>query len=271
MTHWLKAETKARPLGVDREAKVIRGVILAEEGPFKSKGRGEFDQKGIREIVKLARSKPQGLKSRFSHPTMSDDGLGKYLGRVRDVKQTFITRESASGPREAMIARGDLYFAESAFNTPGGDLATYIMDVVDEDPDNAGLSLVIEPSEEYRLDKKGHRLVNEETGEELPPIWHPLALHAVDVVDEGDATRSMLAAGLSIEGLPDEVLHKATELLRTQFEGKSREFVQQHLSDWSLRALDTYWPADESDDELSSVESRALALSLKRRQFPVSA
>ena len=56
-----------------------------------------------------------------------------------------------------------------------------------------------------------------------------------------------LAAGLSIDGLPDEVLHKATELLRTQFEGKSREFVQQHLNDWMLRALDAYWPQDEPE------------------------
>ena len=246
MTDWLRAETKARPLGVDREAKAIRGVILAEEGPFKSKGRGEFDQKSIRSIVKLANSASGGLKSRFSHPTISDDGLGKLLGRVRDVKKSFIMRESDDGPREAMIARGDLFFSDSAYNTPGGDLASYVMDLVKEDPDNAGMSLVLEQENEMRLDSKGRPKMAED-GTELPPIWRPLALHAVDVVDEGDATRSMLAAGLSIDGLPDEVVHKATELLRAQFQGKDREFVRQHLSDWTQRALDAYWPQDEPE------------------------
>ena len=106
MTDWLRAETKARPLGVDREAKAIRGVILAEEGPFKSKGRGEFDQGSIRSIVKLANATPGGLKSRFAHPTISDDGLGKFLGRVKDVKKSFIMRESATGPRESIDPNG---------------------------------------------------------------------------------------------------------------------------------------------------------------------
>lgn len=246
---WLRAQTQARALGVDRSAKVIRGVILAEEGPFRSKGRGEFDQSSIREIVKLAKSFDGGLKSRFTHPTLSDDGLGKMLGRVRDVHKSFITRESADGPQEKMIARGDLHLSETAFKTPAGDLATYVMDLVEEDPDNAGMSLVLEPRKETRLDSKGRPKLGAD-GEELPPLWRPLALHAVDVVDEGDATRSMLAAGLDIECLPDAVLHKASELLRTQFDGKSREFVRSHLEAWMLRALDEYWPEEQYTDTL---------------------
>jgi hypothetical protein len=267
MTQWLKAQTQARPLGVDREAKVIRGVIVAEEGPFKSKGRGEFDAKGIKEIVKLSKANPSGLKSRFSHPTMSDDGLGKFLGRVRDVHLSAIQRTIKGDPKELMIARGDLYFSPSAFTGPSGDLATYVMDLVEEDPDNAGMSLVIEPQEEMRLDKKGRPLVDEVTGEQLPPIWRPLAVHAVDVVDEGDATRSMLAAGLSIEGLPDEVLHKATELLRKQFTGKSREFVEQHLRDWTVRALDLYWPKDETQEPDDLREAYGISTDTLRRRL----
>ncbi|HUV67383.1 MAG TPA: hypothetical protein VMW24_26065 [Sedimentisphaerales bacterium] len=269
MTHWLRANTSARPLGVDREAKAIRGVILAEEGPFKSKGRGEFDAKGIKEIVKLARAAPGGLKARFTHPTLSDDGLGKMLGRVRDTQFSAVQRVVRGEPKEVMIARGDLYFNESAFNTPSGDLASYVMDLVEEDSggDNAGMSLVIEPQEEFRLDKKGRRVVDELTGEELPPIWRPLALHAVDVVDVGDATKSMLAAGLSIDGLPDEVLHKATELLRQQFHGKTRAFVQQHLADWTLRALDCYWPVEDDDEEQETISAETLQrrMELRRR------
>jgi len=187
---------------------------------------------------------------------MSDDGLGKFLGRVKDVHQWFIMRESADGPQELMVARGDLHFSESAFNTPGGDLATYVMDLVEEDPDNAGMSLVLEPKKEPRLDSKGRPKLDA-NGEELPPIWRPIALHAIDVVDDGDATQSMLSAGLSIDGLPDEVLHKATDLLRQQFEGKDRAFVQSHLQDWMLRALDLYWPV-----ELHSTQAAKLRLDL---------
>ena len=253
MTQWLRAETQARPIGVDRDAKIIRGVVLAEEGPFKSKGRGEFDQKSIREIITLSKANPSGLKSRFTHPTLSDDGLGKMLGRVRSVSQAFVTRESANGPREVLVARGDLYLSDTAFNTPNGDLGSYVMDLVEENPDNAGMSLVLEQQDELRMDSKTKRPKLGDDGQELPPIWRVTALHAVDVVDSGDATKSMLAAGLSIDGLPDEVLHKATELLRQQFYGKPRDFVEQHLSDWMQRALDAYWPTDEPDDDLASL------------------
>lgn len=271
MTHWLKAQTQGIPIGVDKDKRVIFGAVIAEEGEFKSKDRGEFDQSAIKQIVKLSRAKPGGLKSRFAHPQLSDDGIGKLLGRARNLSTGFVQRASPEGPKEVMLARGDIYFKDHASKTPDGDLAGYVMDVVteairDNTLDDIGMSLVLETEQEFRLDKKG-RPKTDDSGRELPPLWRPTALHAIDFVGEGDATNSILAAGLSIDGLPDDVLHKATELLRAQFEGKSREFVQQHLSDWMLRALDCYWPVDELDDELDSVESRALALSLKRRPF----
>ena len=251
MPNWLRANVPGthaqHKTGVDREAKAIRNIRLAEEGPFKSKGRGEFSAKSIRAITKLARQAPGGLKSRFAHPHLSDDGLGKLLGRIQNVSTDTITKEIRGEMKEALVSRGDLTFLDSAFETPSGNLADYAMKLVEEGETNAGMSLVIEPEEEFRLDRKGRRLIDENTGEELPPIWHPVALHACDICDSGDATSSMLAAGLTIDGLPDEVLHKATELLRQQFNGKSREFVQKHLSDWTQRALDAYWPVDDED------------------------
>jgi len=269
MTQWLRAQTSARPLGVDREAKVIRGIILAEEGPFRSKGRGEFDQKSIRQIAKLANAAPGGLKSRLSHPTESDDGVGKMLGRVTGVDLGFIQRETPDGPKEVMVARGDLGFKDSAFKTPNGDLATYVMDVVSESlrdgtTDDIGMSLVLETEFEQRLDSKGRPKLDD-TGQELPPLWRPQVLHAVDVVDAGDATRSMLAHGLSIEGLPNDVVFQAAEMLQKQFAGKSREFVQGHLTAWMQRALDAYFPIGDDEEDGCNVEALALKLKLRRR------
>ncbi len=44
---WLRASVIGTTNGVNREAGIIHGVILAEEGRFKSEGRGEFDKAGI--------------------------------------------------------------------------------------------------------------------------------------------------------------------------------------------------------------------------------
>ena len=48
-TAWLRANTTMHDgVGVDREKGVIRGYVLAQAGPFKSKGRGEFDERASR-------------------------------------------------------------------------------------------------------------------------------------------------------------------------------------------------------------------------------
>jgi len=61
---------------------VINGFVVAQAGPFKSEGRGEFDHKSLATIRRLINASPKGLKSRFTHPDMSNDGIGKLLGRV---------------------------------------------------------------------------------------------------------------------------------------------------------------------------------------------
>ncbi len=253
---WLRAETLSRHIGVDREAGMIRGVILAEEGPFKSEGRGEFDSDAISQIVKLGQAKPRGLKVRFTHPDVSNDGLGKYLGRTTNIRKQFVMRETDEGrAREVAVVRGDHTFSDSAHNTPSGDLATYIMDLAEDDPDALGMSLVLKADEEFRTDSKGNLATNAD-GEALPPLWRPTSLHAVDFVDTGDATNSLLA----YDDLPDNVVRQATELLRQQFAGKDRDFVESHLRGYVEKVLSHYWPLD---GELGDLRRR---LKAKRRQ-----
>jgi len=183
-SEWLRAGVKSRAIGVDREKEVIRGMVLAQEGPFKTYGRGEFDHKSLKKIVTLARKTPAGLKSRFTHPGLSGDGLGSFLGRVKNVSMDTVTVKRQDEITPLMAVRGDLHFAESAFATPNGDLASYVMGLAEEDPDAVSSSLVLKSDEEQQLDAKGRPALDAD-GNELPPLWRPTALHASDIVDTG--------------------------------------------------------------------------------------
>src|SRR4051812_26748106 len=119
---WLKSDSVGKPIGVDEEKKIIHGYVLAQEGPFKSEGRGEFDKQSIADIVRLAADHSNGLKSRFTHPSLSEDGLGKFLGRTKNIRV------------DGTKARGDLHLDPTSFNTPSGNLGGYVMDLAKSDP-----------------------------------------------------------------------------------------------------------------------------------------
>lgn len=72
----------------------------------------------------------RGVKSRFTHPGMSSDGLGRHLGRINNARV------------EGNQVIGDLHFAKSAHSTPDGNLAEYVAQLVSEDSTAAGLSIV---------------------------------------------------------------------------------------------------------------------------------
>ena len=256
---WLRTETRAKSGSVDREKGIIYGVILAEEGPFKSEGRGEFDRSGIRSVVRLAKSKASGLKSRFAHPSLSSDGIGKFLGRFHDVRSDTILREAGQDAdgrpltKEVLAARGDLYLDKTALEEPvggGKPLGVYVMDLAESDPDAFGTSLVLKVNQETRLDAKG-RPLKDDAGNDLPPLWIPTELHASDIVDTGDATNSFLSADI-LSGLPDAVVRQGCELLDRQFSGQSREAVKARLSAFVERYLSLRFGGD--DEELSEPE-----------------
>lgn len=73
-----------------------------------------------------------GVKSRFTHPDMSSDGMGKTTSRL------FNPELSADGRQ--LFA--DQHFLQSAHKAPDGDLAGYLMDLAAEDPAAYGLSIV---------------------------------------------------------------------------------------------------------------------------------
>src|SRR5262245_30188022 len=72
----------AEALSVDDDAKVIRGFVVAQLGPFKTQGRGEFDERSLKQIVRLMGQEPSGLASNYGH--VGPNELGKFLGRARE-------------------------------------------------------------------------------------------------------------------------------------------------------------------------------------------
>lgn len=240
-TEWLRATFSGSVVKVDRDAKILRGYVLAQRGKFKTPGRGEFETADLRKIVELTNEKRGGLKSRFGHPTLSDDGIGKFLGRV---KNAWMDKDWA--------ARGDLHLDDSSFATPSGNLGKYVLDLAEKDPDALSSSLVLAVDEEYRMDAKGKTLLDKE-GHPLPPIWHPKQLHASDVVDTGDAVDGIL----SIDGLPDAEVRLGMDLLKRTFGDKPREVAEKSLAAWMKRALGFMygdWVIESYREELARME-----------------
>lgn len=241
----LRATAVGRPVGVDRKANALRGYVVAQLGPFKSKGRGEFDQASLDMIVKLGNEMKLGMKSRFSHPTECSDGLGKHLGRTRDL---FMSEAVNADGVKVPAVRGDLYFDPTAMDTPpdgGKALGLYVMDLAESDPDAISSSLVLRVKTELRLNPDGTKK-KDDKGEDLPPLWRPYKLWASDVVDTGDAVDGLLSAEGMTDGLPNAILWQASEMLSEQFAGMTREQVSERIDGFKVKYLAmTFGPEPE--------------------------
>ena len=240
MTEWLRADVVGNTIGVDRNAEVIRGYVMAQEGPFKTEGRGEFDHKSLRQIVRLAKAAPNGLKSRFAHPTLSDDGIGKFLGRSKNARLETAERNG----KEIELVRGDLYISPTSHKSPMGDIGEYVLALAESDPDAFSSSLALKTTKEWRLDAKG-RPKQDAEGKELPPLWRPQKLHASDVVDTGDAVDGFLEAhNLNFGELPDAIVRQGVQLLDEQFAGVDRATIEERCTAWLRRYLDGRFGAE---------------------------
>lgn len=155
---------RAGGVGVMRDSAVINGFAVVTKGVTKD-SRGEFDDIALDVIVELGNKARMGVKSRFGHPNMSSTALGTFLGRVRNFR------------RDGDIVRADLHIDRTAFNTPDGDLAGYVLNFAQSDPEMFGASMVISWEEEKRDEV-------DTNGRELPPFIRVINLLSVDVVDD---------------------------------------------------------------------------------------
>ncbi|MBI5147759.1 MAG: hypothetical protein HZA37_01245 [Parcubacteria group bacterium] len=159
--------------GVDREKGVIRGFAVMTKGFIKDQRGWEIDDATLDQVAQAGNSLKTGLKSRFGHPMMSSEALGTFLGRVKNFG------------KEGDVVRADLYFDESAYKTPDGDLATYVMDLAENDPEAFGASVVLleyDLAEQFEADGKTPK--KDANGNPLPGRLRVAKLSSVDVVDE---------------------------------------------------------------------------------------
>lgn len=175
---------------VDREAGIIYGISAMQVGPALGHGCA-CDAITIGMVVALGQAAPAGIKARFTHPGMCADGLGTYLGRMRDFRI------------EGDKAVADLHLDDSSAKTPNGDLREYVLTLAETDPTACGMSVVVEcdtawvlpdgteiPSDQPLPDTVAPADVGE-------PMLRPSKLCAVDLVDEPAANAGGLFAARS--------------------------------------------------------------------------
>ncbi len=139
----------------------------------------------------LSATGDKGLKSRFTHPSLSSDGLGKFLGRT------------TGGKLDGDIVRGSLKFSETAYDTPDGNLAKYVSELAAKDPEAFGASIVFDFDRQATIDFAlangavwaedgwGGKYLNTDNFKSPDPLntknlLHARLgkLHAVDIVDD---------------------------------------------------------------------------------------
>ncbi len=190
----LELSTGRGPGRVDRRAGILYGVSVAQA--VEALGHGlVLDETSLQQIAALGSAAPNGVKCRFSHPGLASDGLGKYLGRVKALRV-----EPASLDAPARVV-GNLHLSRLAFASPAGDLGSYILDAAEQAPDALGLSVVMDIArvwvgpngqETPLCDPQTNRSVPRPPGVAPLPVVRPLALYAVDMVDEPAANRGGL-------------------------------------------------------------------------------
>lgn len=235
-----RTSAKGRPIGVDRQTGygVIRGAILAEAGPFKTEGRGEFDLEALNGIVSITDQMPKGLKAGWTHPGASSDGLGTYLGRWKNIRV------------DAGKLRGDLHFAGVATKPApqhgGTSYAEYLMNLAEEDPDAFESSLRITKVNKLYRRKDDGTLETDAAGRSLPPLWRVEKLAACDVVDSGDATHSgfLSASDFSVRNT-NALSHQVTEVLNGIFRNHDKQQTGEALSAFVERYLTNRFGAEE--------------------------
>lgn len=230
-----RLSTLGRPIGVDRAARVIRGMVVAQLGDFKSDGRGSFDEKSLGLIQSLWPK--NGLRSRWTHPNESSDGLGKFLGRASN---PFLGLAKLEDGREVQALRADLTLDASAFESnPNGNLGEYILALAESDPGALSSSLVLQADRERRLETDGTPKLGAD-GKPLPPLWRPKKLYAADLVDDGDAVDSILGTNRKdVESLrwTRDYLAQGEALLSKLFAGQSRRVTRARLTAYLNRYL----------------------------------
>ena len=177
---------RAPAASVDLEKRIIYGVSMAQAVEALGHG-GRLDAISVAQIVALTNGKRSGAKSRYTHPGLSSDGMGKMLGRMKNARVV--------GDK----AIADLHISDLAFKSPDGNLGEYVLSAAEEEPDAFGFSVVISADRVWVLDngeeipvfddESGRRNERPTNAVDELPAFRVSELYAVDLVDEPAANR----------------------------------------------------------------------------------
>ena len=179
ITRGLAAGGLIDPEGGDFGGGLIRGLAVLTHGEVSGYGLW-VDDVMLEQVRDAINREPRGIKSRFCHPGLSGDGLGKMLGRVRSARVV------------GDVTRADLHILKTAHQTPDGNLAAYVMKLATEDPGAFGASISFDPDLDAEIDYEAEQ-TDDYTGKfESPdgdntknlPHARLKTLAAVDLVDE---------------------------------------------------------------------------------------
>jgi len=199
-TRWFRSAVAWQPIaaqgfGVDRINRIIHGVAVVTKG--EALGHNLLlDETFLDAVVEQGNRAKAGVKSRFDHPNASGTSMGSMLGRVKSLR------------RDGDVVRGDLHLLEAASKTPDGDLAGYVMDLAEEDPQAFGASIVFTGDELVQKDESGEPL------KDALPLARLKKLMAADVVDQPAANPGGM---FSVE---ESLAAKMTEFLDRYFSTK---------------------------------------------------
>lgn len=181
---------------VDKEAGVIYGVS-AIEAYVEALGHGLMaDTKSLAMLAELGNEKAS-VKSRFGHPSMSQNALGKQVAQAKNF------RVSSDGKKLLT----DMYMLESARISPvfSQDPIEYIYSMALNQPEDFAHSIVFDGSEVWVMED-GTELDIGDNWEEIPegakydlPVIRPSVLYASDFVAEPAANRSGLFSEFSVD------------------------------------------------------------------------
>lgn len=180
---------------VDRKKKKIKGVSIATLGEARGHGFG-FDETSLNQIISLGNEQNKGVKVRFAHPSLVNDGLGNFLGRMTNFR---LDEES-----EPMRVRADFELSETAFDTPNGNLGDYVLRLANDEPEAFATSPVIRHRTVMRIGPNGEQ-ITDENGEPSLPVSRIRQLRAVDVVDQGAVNEGLFGENDSRDEKLDEL------------------------------------------------------------------
>jgi len=198
-------DTRVDFQGGKKKAGLISGVSVITRG--EALGHDLWiDDTFVEQVGEAIQASNMGVKSRFTHPGLSGDGTGKFLGRFKGA-------DLGDGQLFS-----DFHISPAANKSPDGKLGDYVLELADDDPDAFGVSIAfqhdpkaerefINANTEVDADGSQNFISPDPQNEKNYPHARLEKLRAVDVVDSPAANPN----GLFHRG--DEIADEADQLL----------------------------------------------------------